>query len=168
VLDDAGDEHRVASDAHFRVRLLVIDAYSYEHHADEVWRGDCLVALDSRTVERGRTTTVAGRLADGGFVIDGEHGRANAGACAMTFAYWNPRIFEQRALVNAQTGALTPITVRRIARARVTARGAAQEASGFHIQTEKTGIEVFYAASGEWIGVRSTTHEGHVLEYRLR
>jgi len=89
-------------------------------------------------------------------------------ACAMTFAYWNPRIFEQRALVNAQTGALTPIAVRRIARARVTARGAAQEASGFHIQTEKTGIEVFYAASGEWIGVRSTTREGHVLEYRLR
>ena len=168
VLDEAGDERRLTSDAHFRVRLLVIDAYSYDHRAEETWRGDCLVALDSRTVERGKTTTVHGRVADEGFVIEGVQGRENAGLCPMTFAYWNPRIFAQRALVNPQTGALTPITVRRLAHARASARGASAEASGYRIDTEKTGIEVFYGAQGDWIGLRSTTREGHVLEYRLR
>ena len=34
--------------------------------------------------------------------------------------------------------------------------------------TDKTRIDVFYATGGEWIGMRSTTHEGHVLDYRLR
>jgi hypothetical protein len=167
LMEDAG-ERRIVSDAHFRVRLLMIDAYSYDHHADEAWRGDCLQSLESRTVERGKATLVHGRLGDEGFVLETPRGRENAGACAMTFAYWNPRIYEQRALVNPQTGALTPITVKRVAHARVTAHGAAADATGFHIETEKTHIEVFYASNGEWIGLRSTTREGHVLDYRLR
>jgi hypothetical protein len=168
VLVEEGGERRLTSDARFRVRLLIVDAYSYDHHAEEAWRGDCLVALDSRTIERGKTTTVRGRLADEGFVVDSARGRENAGACPMTFAYWNPRIFEQHALLNPQTGAVTPVTVKPIAHARVTAHGAATDATGFHLQTEKTGIEVFYAKTGEWIGMRSTTREGHVLDYRLR
>ena len=168
VLQESADDRRLTSDARFRVRLLVIDAYSYDHHAEEAWRGDCLAALDSTTVERGKTTTVKGRQEEEGFVMDGPRGRESAGACAMTFAYWNPRILQQRSLVNPQTGAPTPVTVKPTGRARISAHGAVQDATGYRIDTEKTHIDVFYAPSGDWIGLRSTTREGHVLDYRLR
>src|SRR5436305_5130406 len=117
VLTDAGEERRVTSDAHFRVRLLLIDAYSYDHHADEVWRGDCLSTLASSTVERGKVTTVTGRQEEEGFVVESPRGRESAGGCAMTFAYWNPRVVQQRALVNAQTGVSTPVTTKPTGRA---------------------------------------------------
>ena len=41
-------------------------------------------------------------------------------------------------------------------------------ASHFRIDTERNRIEVWYSPEGEWIGLRSTTKSGHVLEYRLR
>ena len=158
----------MTSEARFRVRLLLIDAYSYDHHTEETWRGDCLAAFDSRTVERGKVTTVTGRAEEGTFVLEGPRGRDDAGACAMTFAYWNPRILAQSVLVNPQTGAPTQVSVESLGRARVRAHGRAQDATHYRIDTDKTRTEVFYATDDEWIGLRSTTREGHVLEYRLR
>jgi hypothetical protein len=168
VLSDDGATQHLTSDAHFRVRLLVFDAYRYDHHADETWRAGCLASLDSTTTERGKTTTVKGRLDADGFVIESARGRANAGACAMTFAYWNPRIFVQHALVNPQTGVATPVSIRPLGRSEVRTQGHVEEASGYGIDTDKTRIEAWYSSAGDWIGVRSTTHEGHVLDYRLR
>jgi hypothetical protein len=168
VLEEAGDTRRLTSDAHFRLRLLMIEAYRYDHHAEETWRGDCLAALDSTTVEKGKTTTVRGRQEADAFVLDGPRGPERAGECAMTFAYWNPRVLQQHVLVNPQTGAPTPVTVRPIGRAHISAHGAPQDATGYRIDTDKTRIEVFYAANGEWIGLRSVTHAGHVLEYHLQ
>jgi len=166
-LREEGDLRHLTSDAQFRVRLLMIDAYRWDHHAEETWRGDCLVALDSTTTERGSMVAVTGRLEEGALVIAGPRGRESVGACAMTFAYWNPRIFSQQTLVNAQTGAPTPITVKPLPRTMLTVQGRPLEATGYRVETDKTRIEAFYDAAGDWIGLRSITREGHVLEYRL-
>ena len=168
MLREEGDARYLTSDAHFRVRLLFVDAYRWDHHADEEWRADCLASLDSATTEKGRTVTVKGRLEEGTFVLAGPDGPQSAGACAMTFAYWNPRVFAQRALVNPQTGVPTPIRVEPLAPVPITVRGKRMEAGGYRVATEKTRIEAFYDAAGEWVGLRSTTPTGHVLEYRLR
>jgi hypothetical protein len=166
-LREDGDARHLTSDAHFRVRLLLIDAYRWDHHAEEAWRNDCLVTLDSATTEKGRTVAVTGRLEEGTFVLDGPAGQQSVGPCAMTFAYWNPRIFSQRMLVNPQTGAPTPVRVTALPRAQFTVRGQRVETGGYRVETEKTRIEAYYDATGEWVGLRSTTREGHVLEYRL-
>src|SRR2546426_914215 len=36
------------------------------------------------------------------------------------------------------------------------------------IDTERNRIELWYSPEGEWLGLRSTTRDGHVLSYRLR
>ena len=167
-LREEGDTRHLTSDAHFRVRLLLIDAYRWDHHADELWRADCLASLDSATTEKGRTVTVKGREEQGAFVLAGPAGPQSAGACAMTFAYWNPRVYTQRVLVNAQTGAPTPVSVEPLPRTDLTVHGRRVEAGGYRLRTAKTRIDAFYDAAGEWVGLRSTTREGHVLEYRLR
>ena len=52
VVTEDGASRHVVADAKYRVRLLVVDAFSYEHHDEETWHGDCLVQLATRTVER--------------------------------------------------------------------------------------------------------------------
>jgi hypothetical protein len=165
--DDAGTT-RLTSEATFRVRLLVVDAYSYEHRADETWQGDCLVALDSRTVEQGKTARVAGRTDGDAFIVEGPAGRATLARCPMTFAYWNPRILREAELVNPQTGLATPIAVRRDGVETVKVHGESVQAVRQRIDTEKTTIDVLYGPGDEWLGLRSKTREGHVLAYRLR
>jgi len=168
VLRGDGATARLTSDASFRVRLLVVDAYRYEHHADETWQGDCLVALDSRTIEQGKTTEVAGRTDGDAFVVERPDGRETLARCPMTFAYWNPAILRQRQLINPQTGAATPIAVEPLGNEPVKVRGTSIEVTRQRIQTDKTSIDVLYTAAGEWVGLRSRTREGHVLSYHLR
>jgi hypothetical protein len=166
--EDGGLRHLVA-DAKYRVRLIVIDAFSYEHHDEETWQGDCLVRLATRTVERGATTTVNGRLDGDADVVDGAHGQERLPACSMTFAYWNPRILEQKALINTQSGALTPVTVTALGIDRIKVRGANVDARRYRMETARTVTDVWYSPGGDWIGLRATTKSGgHVLTYKLQ
>ena len=163
-----GEERSTRSDMHFRVSLLGLKAGSYEQHEEESWRGDCLTRLDSRTVEKGKTTTVAGRLDGNGFSIDGAGAEQRLPACVMSFAYWNPRVLKQTKLVNVQTGAWTPINVSSPSKETYTVRGASVDATHYRIDTARNKIDVWYSSEGEWIGLRSTSREGHVLAYRLK
>jgi hypothetical protein len=168
-LQENGTARQLTAEARFRVRLVLVEAYRYEHHADEHWQGDCLVRLDTRTVEQGKTTLVSGRDEGEGFVIEGPRGRESLARCPMTFAYWNPRILTAKALINAQTGAVTPITVKSLGAERIKARGALVDARRFRIETEKTVTDVWYSSTDEWLGLRSTTRAGgHVLDYTLK
>ena len=91
-----------------------------------------------------------------------------APACVMSFAYWNPRVLKQTRLINVQTGASTPITVHALDREPHTVRGASVEATHYRIDTARNKIEVWYSPEGEWVGLRSTSQQGHVLTYRLK
>jgi hypothetical protein len=169
VLHESGDARRVTADARFRVKLLLIEAYSYEHHAEETWQGDCLTALTSRTVERGKTTAVSAREDGEVFVIDGARGRETVARCPMTFAYWNARILQARHLINTQTGAPTPVTVTAMGSERIDVRGAQVESRRYRLETERNLIDVWYSAGDEWLALRTTTKEGgHVLSWRRR
>ena len=159
----------VESDMRFGVRLLIVDAYRFEHHASETWRGDCLSTLDTRTDERGGVTTVSGRARPGAFDVDGADGRTSLPECVMTFAYWNPRVLRQSHLLNGQTGAWTPVTIDALGADTIDVRGRPRVANRFRLTTEKNRIEVWYAQDdGEWVAMRTTTREGHVLSYRLK
>ena len=164
IVRESGDARTVQSDMRFG--LLGIKAY--QQHAEETWQANCLTRLDTRTEEKGNVTTVTGRLSADGFAIDGPRGHERLEPCVMTFAYWNPRVLKQAGLVNFQTGAWTPITVHTLGKARIEVRGNSVAADHFRIDTERNRIELWYSAEGEWIGLRSTTRTGHVLEYRLR
>jgi hypothetical protein len=168
-VDEAGDARHVVADARFRLRLLVVDAFSYEHHAEETWQGDCLVRLESRTVEQGRTTTVTAREDGDAFVIDATHGRESTARCPMSFAYWNPRVLHARVLINTQTGMPTPVTITPMGSERIDVRATKIDARRYRVETERNVIDVWYSARDEWVALRTTTKQGnHVLQWRLR
>jgi len=165
IVQEKGDARSVQSDMRYGVALL---GASYKQHAEETWQADCLTRIDTRTEEKGRVTTVAGRLEAGAFIITGASGEERLAPCVMSFAYWNPKVLRQTHLVNSQTGAWTTVTVHDLGKESVDVRGASRTASHYRIDTERNRIELWYAPEGEWVGLRSTTRDGHVLSYRLK
>lgn len=143
------------SEARFEVRVLRIPAYRYEHEAVERWRGDCLESLRSRTNDNGEPAEVDWRSAGGG--------------CAMSFAYWNPRILKGGRLLNAQTGEVVPVSVVAQGEETIEVRGRRVLAQRHRLQSlagPKMAIDLWYAG-GEWVALQSTTEGGRVLRYRL-
>jgi hypothetical protein len=165
IVHEKGDARSVQSDMRYGVALL---GRSYKQHAEETWQADCLTRLDTRTEEKGQVTTVAGSLESGAFVITGPGGKEQLAPCVMSFAYWNPRVLRQTHLVNSQTGAWTPVAVHDLGKESLDLRGTSHAASHYRIDTEKNRIELWYSPEGEWLGLRSTTRDGHVLSYRLK
>ena len=141
--------------------------YPRRYEDQETWKGGCLARIASRTEEHGHVTTVAGRQEGDVFRIDGDT-KGRLQGCVMSFAYWNPRVLKQASLINVQTGASTPITVHALDKEAYTVRGASVEATHYRIDTARNKIEVWYSPDGEWIGLRSTSQQGHVLAYRLK
>ena len=139
-LREQDGERRLSSVARFDVKLLGVPVYRYRHEATEQWRGDCLARITSRTVDGGEKFTVD-QTPDG---------------CAMSFAYWNPRILEQKALLNSQTGQLEPVRVDSLGEGR------------YRISGAKYPIELRYSPQGEWLALESTVAGGRRLSYRLQ
>jgi hypothetical protein len=77
-------------------------------------------------------------------------------------------VLRQTHLLNAQTGAWTAVTMHDLGKDSLEVRGTSRAASHYRIDTERNRIEVWYSPEGEWLGLRSTTRDGHVLSYRLR
>ena len=100
-----------------------VSAYRYEHEAVERWQGGCLRALQSRTVTNGERVVVSARDAGGQLTVDRPGGRDVHPGCVLSFAYWDPRILEARALLNSQTGELVPVQVTRMGPEAVTVAG---------------------------------------------
>lgn len=152
-----GEARKVVSEANFAVKFLGITAYRYHHKATEQWHANCLTALNSTTDDDGKPESVG---------TDRNDPALNG--CVMSFAYWNPAIQSQTRLLNAQTGKLETVQVRRIGSGSVEVRGTAVEATEFRITGAAQPIVVWYSAQGEWIGLDSTVAGGRKLSYRLQ
>ena len=152
-----GDARKVVSEADFAVTFLGITAYRYRHKATEEWRGDCLTAMNATTDDDGKPESV--RAGQNDAMLKG---------CVMSFAYWNPAIQTQTRLLNAQTGKLETVQVKRVGAGSVEVRGKPVEATEFRITGPANPIAVWYSAQGEWVGLDSTVAGGRKLSYRLQ
>src|SRR2546430_5588927 len=81
IVQDKGDARSVQSDMRYGVALL---GASYKQHAEESWQADCLTRIDTRTEEKGRVTTVAGRLEAGALLSTRPPGAGAGGPGVMS------------------------------------------------------------------------------------
>ncbi len=168
VVTTQGDQRSVVSEASFAVRFLGITAYRYRHKANEQWRGDCLTALTSTTDDDGKASAVRSEYdGDGLNVVSGGTTQSLRG-CVMSFAYWNPAIRTQTRMLNAQTGKFEAVQVSRIGAGTVEVRGEAVAATQYRITGPAAPIDVWYSATGEWVGLDSMVAGGRKLSYRLQ
>jgi hypothetical protein len=147
-----GPARELRSEARFQVSLLGFTAYRYRHDATERWSGGCLRALASRTDDNGQALAV--------------DWRADDDDCAMSFAYWHPRILQGGNLLNAQTGRFVPVQISRQGEETIEVRGRAALSQRYRLTGPELSIDLWYA-DGDWVALESSAPGRRRLRYRL-
>jgi hypothetical protein len=168
VVNEKDGVRELLSSAKFNVKILFINAYSYDHIAKESWQGDCLTSLQAHTQENKEVTNVEGKLGDQAFLLDSPKGKQTLPACVMTFAYWNPKMLTQSKLLNPQTGEWLDIKIRSLGNEKIDVRGQQVQAEHFKLDATKLKIDLWYSPDKEWLALKSTTPEGYEISYKLR
>ncbi len=153
---DADGGYRLVSEARYRVKVLFVTAFRYEHTSRERWRDGCLVRIDSETDDDGDAYEVEGRATGSGFSLTTlERGSTLEEPCVWTFAYWRPGIRERSRLMNAQTGRVHDVRVTDEGPARLRLPDGDVQARRWHLGGEDTDISIYYDAEGRWLGLES-------------
>lgn len=172
-LDEA---NLLTSKAKFKVKVLFIEAYKYDHTAKEQWKDGCLANLETHTIENKVTTDVKGAMKGSAFEVSDGKTSQNLPACTMTFAYWNPKILTQTKLLNPQNAEYLDAKFENLGTETISVKGVPSEAAHYKLTgvingKNKLKIELWYvqnqAGKQQWVALKSTTPEGYIINYKL-
>lgn len=158
----------VRSRAKFQFKVLFVTAYRYRHHANELWRDGCLVALASATDDNGKPFQVAAERRDGRLELTRREPQRHTdridGECPATFAYWDPERLRRDSLINAQSGDAAATTLTR----EGTEMLGGESTVRYRLEVDQAPtITLWYRErDGQWLKLRTRRNDG-VLEYRL-
>jgi hypothetical protein len=146
------------SEVRIVVRLAGIPVFRYSHDTEEAWRGDRLVALDSRLDNNGRPGLCEARAEAGGLRLRGTAGEALLPPIAAPLTWWRAATFLGGVpLFDPRHGLPVSPELRRRpdgAGQRVTLVGG-------------EGAEIVFDADRRWIGFSTTGEDGSRVTYRL-
>lgn len=165
-------DNQLQSRANFKVKVLFINAYRYQHQADETWQGTCLSQLQAHTEENKEVTEVKGIQQGNQFMVEKNGKKQSLPACVMTFAYWNPDILKQQRLLNPQNGEYLDIRVTDDGKQAMTVKGQQTNAHQYRLTgryrgKEKLNITLWYDDQQDWVGLESVTPEGYRVIYKI-
>jgi hypothetical protein len=163
---DSGGLQRIASNASFDVDFLFVNAYRYRHSSNELFRDGCLQEINATTDDNGTRYRVEGARVGDGFRVKHQDGTEQEDGCLMTFAYWDRDFLSQSRLLNAQTGEVESVSVRRKGKDDVEAGGRTVAATRYALKTDKLTIDLWYSDALGWVGLSSDTGKGRRLVYR--
>jgi hypothetical protein len=153
--------------ADFEYKWSFVTLYDYQHQNHEIWSDGCLARIESSTNANGKDYSVLGEQSDQGFVVNGKSGQQLLPACIKTFAYWDPKFLEADKLLNSQNGEYLDVSVTGPEPDVVELYGQEQQASRYQLTAGKLNLQLWYSASGEWLGLQSVTESGRMLRYEL-
>lgn len=168
------DSHQLVSEAKFNVKVLFINAYSYQHTAVEQWQDNCLEKLEATTLENKVLTKVKGRQVNSRFEVDDGKAIQILPECPMTFAYWSQRMLEQSKLLNPQNAEWLDTKIIKVGKELLDIKGKPVETFRYQLKASlegkpKLNIELWYRADNQdWVALKSVTPEGYNIFYKLR
>ncbi len=173
------DANQMLSRAKFRVKVLFIEAYSYDHVSKEQWQDDCLSSIEADTTENKVVSKVTGQLQADMFDISNATQTQKLPACVMTFAYWNPKTLTQNKLLNPQNGEYLDTKIKQVGTETIEVKGKQTETTRYLLQgfseaktkseaKVKLNIDLWYDQNKNWVALQSTTPEGYKVIYKLK
>ncbi|MEM9183555.1 MAG: DUF6134 family protein [Pseudomonadota bacterium] len=167
-LDPEDDGYQLLTEAEFKVKVLFVTAYRYEHENVETWRDGCLERIEARTNDNGKRLDVTGQRDNASFDLaaTGTSGALDSG-CVRTFAYWDLAALQDTQLLNSQTGAYQPVDVELVGRESIDVDGEQVAADRYSLESEGLDLDLWYSPEGEWLGLTSYVKKGRQLRYRL-
>lgn len=164
-LDGSGDLRTLRSEASFEYRLLFVKLFHYEHENHEIWAGDCLHSIRSRTDANGRDYFVEGNREARGFRVENSEGSLALPDCVMSFAYWNPEFLEQSRLLNTQDGTFVDVEVTPPVPEEMIVRGEPVSAYRYSLDAGDFNVDLWYSPNDEWLALESEVQGGRKLRY---
>ncbi len=162
------DQTYVSSEANFDVKFLFISAYTYLHQNSEVWKGECLQAINAITDDNGDALFVRGKYRDQALNLQTHNGQKQLEGCIKTFAYWDPSLLKSNKLLNVQTGKIEEVNVEVLGKSEINKNGSLIRAYHYRINNPKFSIDLWYSDNKEWLALESTTENGARLRYMAR
>ncbi|HTV80687.1 MAG TPA: DUF6134 family protein [Steroidobacteraceae bacterium] len=154
--------------ARFRVTVLGIPVYRYEHWDQETWQQGCLTRIDARTDDNGHRLSVSGARTASGFALHSSQGDTTLPGCVGTYAYWDRDLLDRTQLLNAQTGRYDPVTVKHLGDGTIRLGNHLVAATHIRIEGGSLHIDVWYRDDdGVWVALESPTQQGRLLRYEL-
>jgi len=166
-VSEVGGEKQVKSQASFKVKILLIPVYRYEHSAVERWTDNCLEQIDASTNANGKRIEVSGEQTVAGFVIQTGDSPVELPECVMTFAYWNPEFLDQPRLLNPQTGNYVDVSVEKVGEELLKVRGKPVAARRFRLTAHEVDLTLWYSPDDEWLALESVAKGGQIIRYEL-
>ncbi len=164
-----GARRMVEINADFDVKILFINAYSYDHDNREIWQDGCLQQIESETNDNGDLLKVVGENVTDGFTIvtNGDDAPRTLGSsCVRSFAYWNPVFLESSQLLNSQTGKIVDVTITGQGPDTLMIDGQPVPSTRYEIEMDEGPITLWYTRdSSQWLALQAATESGRMLRY---
>jgi len=160
-----GNRTTVTVDIQFAVSLGPITMFRYTHRNREVWEGDRLVSIDTRTNDNGDDYRGTGQATSDGFRVDGRSGTITAPADIMPSSYWHADTVNRDVLLHTQYGELYPIETQLLGTARIEAGGRTIPARHYRL-TGDLEVDVWYSEADQWVKMSFIARDTEV-EYVL-
>ena len=154
------DQITAKSSASFEYKVFKIPLLKYEHSVVEIYSADsCLKSISSETTTNSKRTRIIGEKKGDNFFVKGNNKATLKRACLMPFAYWSPKLLDQTALINGQTGKITPIKIQSV--------DSADNEKNYVLSGKDLNIELTYSSEDQWTGLQSKLPLGRTLKYTL-
>ena len=140
------------------VKVLMVPLFKRNGSYREVWRGDRLIAFDSRTEDNGEVYEVSARAGRDRTVIQGRRGRIEAPPTVVSNHPWNHEVVGRTLLFDTQRGRLQKVQVTLSGTETITVAGRTVAAQKYLV-TGDLERELWYDAAGNWLQSR-LEHDG--------
>jgi len=152
------------SEANFSIKFGPIIVYRYHYQALEIWRGDDLMSVRSRTDDDGTVDHVdASRSGDSLIVSGSKSGRYTAPARAIAATHWNEAELD-RPMINPQNGDLMRFDRRDLGRERLNSGLEARHVA----LTGYATLDLWYDEAKRWCALRAVATDGSIIDYHPR
>ncbi|MCV6624213.1 MAG: DUF6134 family protein [Cellvibrionaceae bacterium] len=98
--------YELNSEASYKVKILGITFFNYQHQSKELWQDNCLKSIQSSTDSNGDKYSVSSALVNESMQITTQDETFTTSECTRSFVYWEPDLLFSKALLNSQTGEL--------------------------------------------------------------
>ena len=164
------EDEKTVSDANFKFKYLFMD-FIYQHKSSETWQGNCLKTISSKTDDDGDLYDVSGYMEANQFMVTTNNKTSELPLCIMTFAYGNPKILEQKKLMNSQNGKYLDVDIQFLREENHMVKGKDILTDLWQIKAKSDDgdllVHLWYDKNMNWVSLKSQTPIGD-MQYKLK
>jgi hypothetical protein len=163
----AADGVTVTIDTNVVVKVAMIPVYRFEHHGQEVWQRDHLLALNSTTNDDGTRHSLKVNGGGGALEVNGDGTASRLPAATIPASLWNRATIGQGTLLNTLDGRAMNVTITDLGTETVTVSGQSRPARHYAMAGD-LNRELWYDDTGTLVRLRFKGKDDSDIQYVLK